>query len=96
MKSKTVTGDLTHLFDFGQRMPVPEGLAEAGITIEALYGEEPAPTLTFALTPKFDRQNVTFNFIGGTAGIIYQVWCSVKTTAGNIYNQGILISVIGD
>jgi hypothetical protein len=95
MKSKTVSGALTHLFDFGQRMPVGETLAEAGITIEAQYGEEPAPTLTWALT-KYDRQNVTFNFIGGTPGIVYRVWCSVKTTANNIYNQGILISVIGD
>lgn len=95
MKSKTVSGDLTHLFDFGQRMPVGETLAEGGITIEALYGDEAVPTLTFALT-RFDRQNLTYNFIGGTAGIVYKVWCSVKTTANNIYNSSEVISVIGD
>jgi len=93
--SKTPSGDVTHLFDFGQRMPVGETLLEAGITIETAYGEELNPTLTYALT-RYDRQNVTFNFIGGNVGVIYRVWCSVKTTAGNVYNQGIFISVIGD
>lgn len=95
MKTKTMSGDLTHLFDFGQRMPVGETLAEAGITIEVLYGTEDVPSLTYALT-RFDRQNLTFNFVGGSSGILYRVWCSVKTTANNIYNQWIVISVIGD
>lgn len=95
MKSKTRSGDLTHLFDFGQRMPVGETLAEAGITIEVIVGDELDTSLTYALT-RYDRQNVTFNFIDGTPGIVYRVWCSVKTTANNIYDQSIVISVIGD
>lgn len=95
MKSKTVSGDLTHLFDFGQRMPVGETLAEGGVLVEVLYGEELSPTLTFALA-RFDRQNLTYNFLGGTPGLVYRVWCSVKTTANNIYNSSIVVSVIGD
>lgn len=95
MKSKTIGGELLHLFDFGQRMPVGETLTESGITVETMYGEEAVPALTFALRA-FDRQGVTYGLIGGTSGVIYRVFCSVKTTAGNIYYSMVPVAVIGD
>jgi len=82
--SKLVSEEVSMEFDMLSRLKVGESVVTAIVTSSTYSGEDGSPSLMIDGEPTISNNVVTQRVKGGTAGCIYVISCSIRTSNNNV------------
>ena len=86
----------TYSWDFGSDLATGETLLTPTITATVYSGTDATPSNLVYGSPTISGTKVTQLLSAGTLGVIYEVLCSVLTSAGQTLKRASFVAVVPD
>ena len=71
-----------YVFDFVSRLGASETISSSSVAVTVYSGVDATPSAMLSGTTSNAGTQVTQNLKGGVAGVVYQVMCTIVTSAG--------------
>ena len=90
---KTTTDVVNYIFDFSGRLALGENITSVAFNASVQAGTDPSPALILVGSYVTTGPIVTQPIGNGIANVVYNVTCTVSTSAGQSFNQIILVDI---
>ena len=98
LPSKRPAEKVTAKFPFGDQLLFGETISGQVVTAVVFAGTDASPSSIIFGSATLDSDGVTVSQViqAGTAGVIYQLVCTVTASGGNLYSKGAKQAIASD
>ena len=96
LSSKAVNENIKQTFDFTSRLAASETISTQVCTASVYSGTDPSPSSLIAGAATASGTIVTQKVIGGIAGVIYELLCTITTSTGQTLQLMGYLAVVPD
>lgn len=96
LPAKLVGESANYQFDFSSRLAVGETLSTAVVTASTYSGTDASPSSLVSGSASISGAVVTQKIVAGTLGVLYELLCTVTTSAGQTLLLAGFLAVLPD